>query len=353
VTDARRLDEGGQHFAQRLLAWFERAGRHDLPWQRDRSLYRVWISEVMLQQTQVLTVIPYFDRFMTRFPTVEALAAAEPDEVLHLWSGLGYYARARNLHKAAKQVVAERNGIFPQDIEALNSLPGIGRSTAAAILAQALDQRHPILDGNVKRVMARWAGVDGSPGLPAVEARLWQISESLTPVDRAADYTQAIMDLGATVCTRTRPACDRCPVQAGCVALRDNRQSELPTPRAKRARPVRLVHWLIIENARAVVLGRRPPEGIWGGLYGFPEAADEAGIRALARARIGAQRLRLRALSPLVHQFTHFELRIQPWVCDGAQVVVGPTETWYNLDRAATLGIAAPVALLMAHLREF
>ena len=251
----------GIGFADRLLAWFEKAGRHDLPWQQDRSLYRVWVSEVMLQQTQVQTVIPYFERFMARFPTVQALASAAEDEVLHFWSGLGYYARARNLHAAARRVVSERGGDLPLEREQWNALPGVGRSTAGAILAQALDQRHAILDGNVRRVLARWAAIEGAPGRPEVEARLWQLSEHLTPAVRAADYTQAIMDLGATLCTRTRPRCDACPVRADCVARQEGRQALLPTPRKVRHRPERRVHWLVLENAGSVLLSRRPARG--------------------------------------------------------------------------------------------
>ncbi|MBS0396359.1 MAG: A/G-specific adenine glycosylase, partial [Proteobacteria bacterium] len=235
-------------FATRLLAWYERHGRHDLPWQRDRSPYRVWVSEVMLQQTQVATVIPYYERFMGRFPDVAALAAAPLDEVLHHWSGLGYYARARHLHRAAACLVAEHGGELPASVEALTALPGIGRSTAGAILALARDERHPILDGNVKRVLARWFGIEGFPGQPRVAALLWELSERVTPSRRAADYTQAVMDLGATLCTRSRPRCSECPVGADCVAQATGRVASLPVPRAARARPVRRVAWLVLRR---------------------------------------------------------------------------------------------------------
>ncbi len=341
----------GIGFADRLLAWFEKAGRHDLPWQQDRSLYRVWVSEVMLQQTQVQTVIPYFERFMARFPTVQALASAAEDEVLHFWSGLGYYARARNLHAAARRVVSERGGDLPLEREQWNALPGVGRSTAGAILAQALDQRHAILDGNVRRVLARWAAIEGAPGRPEVEARLWQLSEHLTPAVRAADYTQAIMDLGATLCTRTRPRCDACPVRADCVARQEGRQALLPTPRKVRHRPERRVHWLVLENAGSVLLSRRPARGVWGGLHGFLEAADAEAVAQMAAERTGRPKQALQPLAPIRHAFTHFELLIQPWCCDGEGALPGKNETWYNLDRPAPLGLAAPTAAVVKGLR--
>ena len=344
----------GNAFAARLLAWFDEHGRHDLPWQRDRTLYRVWVSEVMLQQTQVATVIPFFERFVARFPTVAALAQAPLDEVLHLWSGLGYYARARNLQAAAQRVMAEHGGELPKERDLLHALPGIGRSTAGAILAQALDARYAILDGNVKRVLARWAGIEGAPNKPVVESRLWSISESLTPDTRVADYTQAIMDLGATVCTRHRPACAGCPVSSGCVALREGRQSELPTPKEKRTRPLRATHWLILIRDRAVLLMRRPTQGIWGGLYGFVELPDEQAVRQQVDARARGHAGALLVWPEVSHAFTHFELRITPWICqlpEQAEIVEGAMETWYNLDQPSQLGLAAPVAALVAQLR--
>jgi A/G-specific adenine glycosylase len=338
-------------FAARLLAWFDRDGRHDLPWQHDRSPYRVWVSEVMLQQTQVATVIPYFERFMARFPTVSALAEAPPDAVLHHWSGLGYYARARHLHRAAQTLVAEHGGRLPEDVDTLQSLPGIGRSTAGAILAQALDQRHPILDGNVKRVLTRWAGIEGFPGEARVAARLWALSDALTPAVRARDYTQAIMDLGATRCTRSRPACGRCPVSEDCVARRDGRQAELPQKRVPRARPTRVVYWLVIRRGDAVLLVRRPPSGIWGGLYGFPEAPDENDLRAVAEARCPGTSPDCQSLAEIPHAFSHFDLIIRPRLCLGLATVERPGETWYNVADPVVLGLPAPVAALIARLR--
>jgi A/G-specific adenine glycosylase len=299
----------------------------------------------------VQTVIPYFERFMARFPTVHALASAPEDEVLHFWSGLGYYARARNLHAAARQIANDRGGEWPSDREQWNALPGVGRSTAGAILAQALDQRHPILDGNVRRVLARWAGVEGEPGKPEVEAQLWQLSDQLTPSVRPADYTQAIMDLGATLCTRVRPDCDACPVQEDCVARREGWQSLLPTPKKSRPRPERIVHWLVLQEGRSVLLSRRPARGVWGGLHGFLEAPDAQALGRMASERTGNPRPSLLPLDPIRHVFTHFELSIQPWCCDGAGATPGKNETWYNLDRPASLGLAAPTAALVNRLR--
>ncbi|MDQ1342721.1 MAG: A/G-specific adenine glycosylase, partial [Pseudomonadota bacterium] len=264
-------------FAPRLLAWFETDGRKDLPWQRDPDPYRVWVSEVMLQQTQVAAVIPYFEAFTRRFPDARSLAEARLDEVLHLWSGLGYYARARNLHRAAQAVIDRHSGNFPRDLESVMALPGIGRSTAGAILALSGGERHPILDGNVKRVLARQFGVEGYPGEAAVEACLWALAEACMPYGRLAEYTQAIMDLGATVCTRSRPACLLCPVNDSCVARIESREHQLPTPRPRAARPSRAA-WLVVamRGGHKVLLERRPPSGIWGGLWGLPEFPTRA-----------------------------------------------------------------------------
>ena len=240
--------------ARELLAWFDRSGRKHLPWQRDRTPYRVWVSEIMLQQTQVATVIAYYERFVQRFPDVQALASAPIDEVLHLWTGLGYYARARNLHRAAQTIVAGLNGEFPSTLEAMQSLPGVGRSTAGAILALARSQRHPILDGNVKRVLTRYFGIDGFPGEPKIERELWRLADECTPAERVADYTQAIMDLGATVCVRSRPLCAVCPLQERCVARIEHRQSSLPTPRPKKVRPQRVAYAVVAVDERGAVL---------------------------------------------------------------------------------------------------
>src|SRR5271166_4558273 len=266
-------------FAERLLDWFEVHGRHNLPWQENPSPYRVWVSEVMLQQTQVATVIPYYERFMGRFPDVPSLAAAALDEVLHLWTGLGYYARARNLRACAQALVARHGGEFPDELEAVMALPGIGRSTAGAILALSRGVRQPILDGNVKRVLARVFGIAGDPSSAAVLRALWTQAEVCTPAARVAAYTQAIMDLGATVCTRTRPACTVCPMNGGCLAAREGRQAELPGAKRRRVRKAREAILLLAETgedaSRAVLLERRPAPGLWGGLWSPPQFDNE------------------------------------------------------------------------------
>lgn len=356
MTNSRSKTPAPAAFADRLLAWFTREGRHDLPWQVDRTPYRVWVSEIMLQQTQVTTAVPYFERFLARFPDVAGLAAAPLDEVLHLWSGLGYYARARNLHRAAGVIVSRHGGVFPTEFDALIELPGIGRSTAGAILALACGQRHAILDGNVKRVLARWFGVDGDPGSAAVQAQLWSHSEAVTPHERLADYTQAIMDLGATLCTRARPACARCPVASGCVAAATGRTAELPGTRPGRRRPTRRVAWLVFRQGHQVLLARRPPSGIWGGLLGFPEFASRAEALRAARERVAARLPRPVALATVRHVFTHFELLIEPllWELDPAVPVAMETtvESWYNSRAPAKVGLAAPVAALLATLAQ-
>ena len=307
-------------FARALLAWFDRHGRHDLPWQRDATPYRVWVSEIMLQQTRVAAVIPYFERFTARFPDVDALAGAELDEVLGLWSGLGYYARGRNLHAAARAVRANHGGRFPDTFEALVALPGVGRSTAGAILALAFGRRYPILDGNAKRVLARYHAVAGWPGEPRVGERLWAFAERHTPRRRVGDYTQAIMDLGATLCTRTRPTCLLCPLADGCRAHALGDPAGFPAPRPKRAYPTREKLLVVMRDAGGrVLVERRPPSGIWGGLWSFPEASADLDLESAAAAAAAARRLRLRpgrvrALAPVEHGFTHFRLRATPVV---------------------------------------
>ena len=341
-------------FAPALLAWWRCHGRHDLPWQHDRTPDRVWVSEIMLQQTQVATAIPYYERFMARFPDVAALASAPLDEVLHHWSGLGYYARARNLHAAARAIVREHAGRVPAAFDALHALPGIGRSTAGAILALSLGQRHPILDGNVRRVLARWFGVDGAPTAKPIADALWRLSEAVTPAGDAAAFTQAIMDLGATLCSRRQPRCDACPVAADCIALATERTDLLPTPKPGRMRPRRTVVWLVLRAGELVRLVQRPARGIWGGLWGFPEYAELDAARAAARAH-GA-RTRGRRLAAVTHEFTHFTLVITPLVHDlgpgarDAAPMEDREETWYNSRRPAKLGLAAPVATLLASL---
>lgn len=344
-------------FASRLLAWFDVHGRHDLPWQQPRTAYRVWLSEVMLQQTQVATVIPYFERFLARFPDFRALAAAPIDDVLALWAGLGYYARGRNLHAAARQIAAVHGGEMPRDFEAVQALPGIGRSTAAAILSQAFGDRHAILDGNVKRVLTRHAGVDGWPGEPAVSKRLWQVAERHLPNERLADYTQAIMDLGATLCTSRAPACTRCPLAADCVALREQRVAMLPTARPARQRPLRTAHLLVIENAAGeLLIERRAPAGIWGGLWCLPVAEVDDSIEQLLGERYGLVGGIPQPLAAFRHAFTHFELELRP-----LRLRVGDTPTavrerdaqrWINIHRAELPGLPAPVLQFLKRLQQ-
>jgi A/G-specific adenine glycosylase len=341
--------------APRLLAWFDAHGRHDLPWQLERTPYSVWVSEIMLQQTQVATVIRYYERFMRRFPTVRALAAAPLDDVLRLWSGLGYYARARNLHRAA-QVVAERfGGEVRARFDVLVDLPGIGRSTAGAIAAQAAGERRPILDGNVKRVLARYHALDGWPGAPAVARELWARAEEHTPVERVADYTQAVMDLGATLCTRAKPACTVCPLAESCAACRAGTQARYPAPRPKRARVHRHVDVLVVRDPDGrVLLERRPASGIWGGLYSLPELAADDGADAWCERQLGARVSSTRPLLTIEHAFTHFDLDLRPLVLELAGAPAGVADrgdrVWHDPRADLPVGVPAPVAELLRSL---
>jgi len=307
-------------FAESLVRWQRRHGRHDLPWQATRDPYRVWLSEIMLQQTQVATVVPYYLRFLDRFADVRALAAASEEDVLRLWSGLGYYARGRNLHAAAKAVAAM--GGFPRTPDALRELPGIGRSTAAAIAVFAFGRRAAILDGNVKRVLARRFGVSG-------EAAQWALAERLLPRSGLRTYTQALMDLGATLCTRTRPDCAACPVARGCVARHEGRIAELPAPRPRKALPLRRATWYVHVDAGRVLLERRPSKGLWGGLWTFPEKRQR-GARTLGR------------LPALEHGFTHFRLRARPVLC-AAPAGESPGQLWVDLAEAPQAAVPTPV----------
>jgi A/G-specific adenine glycosylase len=339
---------GEGSFAAALLSWYSHHGRKQLPWQREPTPYRVWVSEIMLQQTQVATVIPYFERFMQRFPDLRALANANIDEVLHLWSGLGYYARARNLHLAAQKIRDEHGGEFPRDIDAVTQLPGIGRSTAGAILALALDQRHPILDGNVKRVLSRYFLIEGSPTGSSGQAELWRLAESCTPADHAAEYTQAIMDLGATVCVRSRPLCLACPLESTCAAHRAGRQHEIPRPKARAARKVRSV-WVVLactEEGR-ILLEQRPPTGIWGGLWGLPEFPTHAVARHWCRERF--RNPNTKDWPAVRHAFTHFDLDLYPVVVkvrpgDAERAVREEAASiWYDPTHPAKVGLPAPI----------
>jgi A/G-specific adenine glycosylase len=342
-----------QDFARTLLAWFDLNGRHDLPWQYPRTPYRVWLSEIMLQQTQVRVVIPYFERFIAALPDLPALAAAPLDDVLALWSGLGYYARARNLHAAAKRCVEMHDGELPRDFDALSALPGIGRSTAGAILTQAWGDPHAILDGNVKRVLARVFAIDGWPGAPAVEKKLWMLAESLLPNERLADYTQAQMDFGATLCTRHDPACVLCPLQNRCAALRDGRVAELPTPKPGKPLPERKAVMLLIRDRDGrALLQRRPPAGIWASLWSLPEAENHDAARAWFETHLrGAAYDDGEALAPLAHGFTHYRLLMQPKAWHGlalrAAVRDNDALRWVAREELTALGIPAPVRSLL------
>ncbi len=341
-------------FADRLLNWYDNHGRHNLPWHHNRNAYRVWVSEIMLQQTQVATVIPYFEAFMASFPDVQALAAAPVDDVLSHWSGLGYYARARNLHKAARQVVDEHGGEFPQNQEALETLTGIGRSTAAAIIAQAFGKRAAILDGNVKRVLARYHAVPGWPGQTPVLKQLWQHAEQHTPDERVRDYTQGIMDLGAIVCTRSKPACESCPVNNGCQAYARNETKLYPGSKPKKEKPEKTTWMLILEdNEGRILLERRPPSGIWGGLWSLPELDPAYGAEELQEAcktKLGLACSDPELISGFRHTFSHYHLHIQPArlpVTGSTKVADADSQRWVHRDQALTLGLPAPIRTLL------
>jgi len=347
-------------FADSVLHWFSHSGRHHLPWQENPTPYRVWVSEIMLQQTQVNTVIPYFQRFMAHFPDVHALAAAPLDEVLHHWTGLGYYARARNLHRSAVIVSNQLQGAFPGDVAGLCELPGIGRSTAGAILALGRGVRAAILDGNVKRVLCRSHAIEGWPDLPAVQKSLWGIAEDATPTTDFARFTQAMMDLGATVCTRSKPACLLCPLQTGCQAHAAGRVGELPHRKPRKTLPRRTVCMLMCRTASGhVLLEKRPAAGIWGGLWSFPEFADVAAAQQFCHAQGLGSSTTLESWPAVQHTFSHFYLEITPLLADAAQTPVTVMEAgrwlWYPLGpvsapHTTAVGLAAPVKDLLQRL---
>jgi len=344
----------GTDFAGNVLAWFETHGRKDLPWQQQPTPYRVWVSEIMLQQTRVKTVIPYYQRFISRFPDVSSLADAPQDDVLHHWSGLGYYARARNLHRAAQQVRDVRDGVFPERFEQVEALPGIGRSTAGAILSLACGQRHAILDGNVKRVLTRYYAVHGWTGNSAVLRELWSLAEAATPVHQVAAYNQAMMDLGATLCRRGAPDCASCPLQKGCVAKQQDIQRELPSPRPRKTLPVRKVHMLLLQDAQqGVWLQQRPPSGIWGGLWSFPEFDKASAMRSwLDEKDLAAD---VQEHDVVRHTFSHFHLDITPCLVQLQNpvfsVMDGDGGVWYNTGQPGALGLPAPVQRLLQKLQ--
>lgn len=352
-------------FASRLIKWQFENGRHSLPWQGTRDPYAIWVSEVMLQQTQVTTVISYYERFMVAFPDVASLAVVPVEDVLTLWSGLGYYSRGRNLHHAARIIMEQHDGIFPQDAATLQQLPGVGRSTAAAIAVFAFGERCTILDGNVKRILARYFGVKGYPGEKAIEERLWQLAESLLPAEdndhqTIASYIQALMDLGALVCVRSRPRCQCCPLQTGCIAYQYNLTADLPVPKPRKALPVReTIHLILIDDQERVLLEKRPAPGIWGGLWCFPEAPVDQDSADYCERNLHMQAIKITELPRLQHTFTHFKLNIQPQLLQPAihqAVCVGMHEEnnciWLTIDEALQRAIPVPVRKLLLMTRS-
>ncbi len=342
-------------FQRAVLSWHRRHGRHDLPWQRNPSAYRVWISEIMLQQTRVATVIPYFSRFMRAFPSLRKLAAASPDEVMHCWSGLGYYSRARNLHRTARLLCQEHGGRFPRTAAELAALPGIGRSTAGAIAAAAFGEPAAILDGNVRRVLTRFHALkdEGS----SLEKRLWLLAEHCTPRRHSATYNQAMMDLGAGVCTRHRPNCQGCPLRRGCLARREGQPENFPPPRRQKALPVqRRRAWIIESPAGEILLERRPAGGIWGGLWSLPESSPRGGPPPACRALLADCAGKEEKLPVIRHDFSHFRLLLCPVRLqlghEVREIAEEEQRLWYNPLRPRRLGLAAPVARLLDGLRQ-
>lgn len=342
------------NFASALLKWFDRHGRKGLPWQHPLDAYRVWLSEVMLQQTQVETVIPYFLRFVEHFPTVEDLAAAPLDRVLHLWTGLGYYARARNLHACARIVVEQHGGVFPQTLPELQALPGIGKSTACAILSIAFGKQRAILDGNVKRVLSRFHAIEAWPGEKKVEQKLWLLAEQHMPDRRCGDYTQAIMDLGATLCKRSKPLCEICPMQRHCAAFASGEPTRFPAKKAKKTTPTKSTVMLVLRDREGQILIQKRPEiGIWGGLWSFPEFNDESA--ALAHSQTLGKIETQNVLPEVKHVFSHYKLQIKPLVValkPHLKLAENKTEQWLPPQQCLNLGLAAPVKRLIEQLQS-
>ncbi len=343
-------------FSQQILTWFDQHGRKHLPWQQNRTAYRVWVSEIMLQQTQVATVIPYYQRFMESFPDVFALAEATQDQVLSHWAGLGYYARGRNLHHCAQTVVDEYQGEFPNTVDELITLKGIGRSTAGAIISLSSGVRAPILDGNVKRVLARFHGVEGWPGTTAVANTLWEHAETHTPNQRCDDFNQAMMDLGATLCTRSKPACERCPLESSCFARAHDRQSEFPNKKPKKTIPIKNTQWLVMQNAqREFYLEQRPQQGIWGGLWSFPEVDIDVDATAYSHVHYG-EVAECHQSDSFRHTFSHYHLEIHPTLIQLNKANAGIRSDdqvgWFNSEQLNQIGLAAPVKKLLQHLNS-
>ncbi|QGM81591.1 A/G-specific adenine glycosylase [Otariodibacter oris] len=346
-------------FASSVLNWYQQYGRKHLPWQQNKTLYGVWLSEVMLQQTQVATVIPYFERFITRFPTITDLANASIDEVLHLWTGLGYYARARNLHKAAQIVRDKHNGEFPTLFEDVLTLSGIGRSTAGAILSSVLNAPHPILDGNVKRVLSRYFAIEGWPGEKKIENKLWELTACITPTTQVADFNQAMMDLGAMICVRSKPKCTLCPLEKGCQANAENAWQKYPTKKPKKALPIRQSYFLILQSGTKILLEKREDKGIWGGLFAFPQFTS---LEELKRSDLVKNMKISQHLIAFRHTFSHFHLDIYPILfqtevneCQENKgnymaSVSSNGEYWYDLQQPSEIGLATPVKRILDEL---
>jgi len=338
-----------------VLDWFDQHGRKNLPWQQSSTPYHVWLSEIMLQQTQVATVIPYFQRFTEQFPTLEDLAAANLDDVMHYWSGLGYYARARNLHKTAILLVAEHQGLFPTSVEGLSALPGIGRSTAGAIASLALGQAAPILDGNVKRVLSRCFAIQGWSGQADVLKKLWLLSETLSPAYRAGHYNQAMMDLGATVCTRAKPSCMTCPLSTHCVALQEDIVSTLPTPKKRAVLPVKRCYWLVSKKQNEVLLQQRPAVGLWGSLWAFPSFDNHDELSDYCKQQ-GLDLVQAETLPEKRHTFSHYHLDYTPVICSAnkpTDVITEQAKTcWYQSTSHVKIGLPKPVSQLIEQLTK-
>jgi len=346
-----------RNFQTKLLAWFDQYGRKHLPWQHNKTPYRVWISEIMLQQTQVSTVIPYFERFMATFPNLASLAKAPENAVLHLWAGLGYYSRARNLQLAAKKIMTDFDGQFPDTLTALQTLPGIGPSTAGAILAIAFNQQATILDGNVKRVLARLHGITAPINEKATENALWQLATHYTPKERVADYTQAMMDLGATFCTRSKPQCPACPFKKNCIAQQEALTHVIPQKKIAKKIPTKEATFLILKNDKLVLLCKRPSTGIWGGLYSLPELngqPDIATINKLCQKQFNLTAIDFKPLSPFRHTFSHYHLHIYPVIVETkkarAKIMEDDQQIWYNPDKPKSVGLPKPIQTIMRDL---
>jgi A/G-specific adenine glycosylase len=345
-------------FHSKVLTWFDAHGRKSLPWQENKLPYRVWLSEIMLQQTQVTTVIPYFQRFIAKFPDLQSLAQADEEAVLHLWTGLGYYSRARNLHKAARMIMESFLNKFPDNLVDLQKLPGVGRSTAGAILAIGFGKKAAILDGNVKRFLTRLHGIEEWPGEKRVTEKLWELAENYTPAQRIADYTQAMMDIGATLCVRGKPRCGECPFEKNCLARSNGREKLLPQKKPSRAIPVRSVTMLVMREADRIYLEKRPVTGVWGSLWSLPECmeATVAEIHSICKERFRITAKQVTFGKSFRHTFSHFHLDILPAIIDvqsvPAKTMVAEQQIWYNLRQPTALGMPAPIKLLLQNLTE-